>query len=408
MRRSVAYRCGRRSIGARRARRRAAAAAARRRRTGATPDDDRERRRRIGAATISRSSSPTRTSRSSRSRTPTAAATTADLRAGRQGQQRVRRATTRRPSSRRRRDHQLRQELRQRATCTQSPVSVGDTREPVPRRRSAFAETYFTALGGHFGNTSTKTIAGRDARVRHVLGEGPRRHGRRRDRRARSARTSRARRLVLHRQADRRDARGREHRRRRQASRRASRVTEVRDADRLRLHAARDAETVPSITLPAGITLPPASRSRPFPAAADPQRLSSRLPRGTARAAGRAAPPRCGRAARSIAIISPGPALARARPPRACRRSRAPSASRTRWRGSRSAARRRPRRPSATRARAASVDEPSGPLRQNDAKSCSPTNGSAASRSARRSSGSATHHTNRSRNGSGTGRLRIV
>ena len=43
--------------------------------------------------------------------------------------------------------------------------------------------------------------------------------------------------------------------------------------------------------------------------------------------------------------------------------------------------------PRATRARGASVDEPSGPLRQNDAKSCSPTNGSAPSRSARRSSG---------------------
>ena len=54
------------------------------------------------------------------------------------------------------------------------------------------------------------------------------------------------------------------------------------------------------------------------------------------------------------------------------------------------------------------VVEPSGPLRQNDAKSCSPTNGSAASRSARRSSGSGTHHVNRSRNGSGTGRLTIV
>ena len=54
------------------------------------------------------------------------------------------------------------------------------------------------------------------------------------------------------------------------------------------------------------------------------------------------------------------------------------------------------------------VVEPSGPLRQNDAKSCSPTNGSAASHSARRSSGSGIHHVNRSRNGSGTGRLTIV
>jgi hypothetical protein len=54
------------------------------------------------------------------------------------------------------------------------------------------------------------------------------------------------------------------------------------------------------------------------------------------------------------------------------------------------------------------VVEPSPPLRQKDAKSWSPTNGSAASHSARMFSGSGIHHVNRSRNGSGVGRFTIV
>ena len=51
------------------------------------------------------------------------------------------------------------------------------------------------------------------------------------------------------------------------------------------------------------------------------------------------------------------------------------------------------------------VVEPSGPLRQNAAKSCSPRKGSAPRRSRESSISSGTHHAYRARNGSGAGRL---
>jgi hypothetical protein len=47
-------------------------------------------------------------------------------------------------------------------TCTQSPVSVGALANPF-LGALALQKTYFSALGGHLGNTSDKTIAGRDA-----------------------------------------------------------------------------------------------------------------------------------------------------------------------------------------------------------------------------------------------------
>jgi hypothetical protein len=47
-------------------------------------------------------------------------------------------------------------------TCTQSPVSVGALANPFLGAVNQ-QKTYFSALGGHFGNTSDKTIAGRDA-----------------------------------------------------------------------------------------------------------------------------------------------------------------------------------------------------------------------------------------------------
>lgn len=47
-------------------------------------------------------------------------------------------------------------------TCTQSPVSVGALANPF-LGALALQRTYFTALGGHLGNTSDKTIAGRAA-----------------------------------------------------------------------------------------------------------------------------------------------------------------------------------------------------------------------------------------------------
>ena len=63
--------------------------------------------------------------------------------------------------------------------------------------------------------------------------------------------------------------------------------------------------------------------------------------------------------------MSPGGSCRRRRR-RACRRSSAPSASRTPWRGSRSAARRRPGRPTRDSSTRRIVVDPSGPLRQND------------------------------------------
>jgi hypothetical protein len=46
--------------------------------------------------------------------------------------------------------------------CTQSPVSVGAIGNPFTGVLS-LQQTYFSALGDHFGKTSNKTIAGRDA-----------------------------------------------------------------------------------------------------------------------------------------------------------------------------------------------------------------------------------------------------
>ena len=134
-----------------------------------------------------------------------------------------------------------------------------------------------------------------------------------------------------------------------------------------------------------------------------PSAFSSRLPRDRGPAGAPTLPAASRSRARRMPSMSPGRRLPDADlDERADDRAHHLPAERGR-RGSRSAARRRRRRSSATRARAARVVEPSGRLRQNAAKSCSPTNGSAPSRSARRSSGSATHHAYRAQERVGHG-----
>ena len=102
--------------------------------------------------------------------------------------------------------------------------------------------------------------------MRHVLGEG---HPRQRRRRGcgRAGSQLEGLRDVLRRQADRHDARDLGHRQLRQEVD-DPRGDEVRDAGRFRLHAARDTEEPIAVRSRSRR----ASRSRPFPAAADPER----------------------------------------------------------------------------------------------------------------------------------------
>ena len=104
-----------------------------------------------------------------------------------------------------------------------------------------------------------------------------------------------------------------------------------------------------------------------------------------------------------------GADLARRRRRRACRRSSAPSASRTRWRGSRSAARRRRGRASCDSSTRRTVV---GALRALAAERWRSRarrgTGRRRAAAATRSSGSGTHHAVRARNGSGAARLTIV
>ena len=138
-----------------------------------------------------------------------------------------------------------------------------------------------------------------------------------------------------------------------------------------------------------GLRLPvPRRAARPVAVS----RGRSRPPRGTGPAGARADPRRARSWLRRTREQVAGAAAARARPRRSCRRSSGPSASRTRSRVTsytstsvRSAIVVSIQCDACTRR---TVVEPAGPLRQNAAKSCSPTNGSAARRSSERSSGS--------------------
>ena len=286
--------------------------------------------------------------------------------------------------------------------CTQSPGSPAQLGQPVPRRRDARTSRSSTALGRPFGTHVDEDDRRPRRAVRDLLGEGPRRRRRRRDRRGRRPLKGSATRTA----STKRPAstlRGLDHRRLRQARRRCSLVTKFESPTRRPTSRRPQRRPPPPSPRCRGV----ARRSRPAPA--------RRIRRGSVADFPEAQAARRGQLPGRVAVAGSQhrhhlarPALARCRPPRACRRSRAPSASRTRWRRSRSGARRRLRRPSATRARAASATSPPGPCGRTRRSRARRRTGRPRAAARARSSGSATHHTKRSRNGSGTGRLRIV
>ena len=365
-------------------------------RTTPTSGGDDHRRPPASDADFAKLFDDARRSSRSRSRTPTRAATTHDLRPGRRRATRVYRDGDVAGRSRRRAATVTCENRRRRHECDLHPTPITDgRRQPLHRDCHRRTKTYATALDYAFAThdvedaspAATPTASRSRPTTSKASAASPAPSGRRVEGLARRYCVDDETGVLLENSDDRRDG---------DTTHRQLHRDEVRGAVGLRLRAARRRPTVVTSTA-AGVRAADAST-----------RSVADVPEAEATRRGELARARRGRRRASTRHASRRAGACPRRPRRACRRSRAPSASRTRWRGSRSAARRRLRRPSATRTRGASSDEPSGPLRQNDAKSCSPTNGSAASRSARRSSGSGTHHANRSRNGSGTGRLRIV
>ena len=295
----------------------------------------------------------------------------AALRAGRQRQRDVTAPTTRRPSSRRTATIIVRQDRGHVPSARRRRHARRRLDSPFTQRRSTLLQTYIAGARRQVRRHVDEDDRRPRRDVRHLLATDIS-AGRRRDRRRGRRELKGSATYCIDKDTG-ATARDLEHRRGRQ------------DDDEPRRDEVRGRRPTPTSQPPRdrrrSSTHPPATTDPDDPRRR-PERLSSRLPRGTEPRGGASCPAALRSPAAQHGHHLARPALARARPPRACRRSRAPSASRTRSRGSRSAARRRPRRPSATRTPGASTTSLPVPCGRTTAKSCSPTNGSAASRSA--------------------------